>query len=444
MKISVFPKKSHKELWSMIKVIILFAVCCFCCSCRSQSAQKNRIALEKAVELYNSGDKEQARQIFLKLSQKGDFNADYELFYRYINTPEESYKYLRNAAVNGHDKAIDHFLDRTVYRAETFNKSNPKEALKVYKKYLKKTTLKNDKKFNNTLAFLTECAEVPELNAKKFCKKYGLLYNDEDIEQEPYYIWQLAEEASTENGRFGKPEPLLILQLIICGGVVPAEFTSAVKDFYGYYKKGEVHEFKIDDYVTSGYGINFCATRKEEERQAYLKEKVFAVNSKIKKENQNKFTRTVNSFFDFVDVKIWEEEGHDGSGYVAWASESSYSQKEEFLEFIDRLTEDSNIKYDGNINELVLTCNQLKEKLEALIGEKQIQGMAFSITSEGIKAADSLWQLYKTNMTDFVKEQFGSECSQAVERWIYQKRIEDLINIIELYYDYNSYELLIR
>ena len=242
------------------KVFIIFLVI-IAASCYSQSVQQNQITVEKAIEVYESGNKEQALQMFLTLSKKGNFNADFELFYRYINTPEASYKYLRNAAVNGHEKAMDYFLDRTVYRAETFKRANPKEALNVYKKYLKKTGLENNKHAIDTLDFLAKCAELPALDSKKFCKKYDLFYNDEDIEKNPYYIWQLAEEASRENSRFEKSNPQLILQLIICGGIVPAEFTDAVKDFYGYYKKNEVHEFRIDNYVTSGYGLNFCALK---------------------------------------------------------------------------------------------------------------------------------------------------------------------------------------
>lgn len=415
-------------------IILLFAVAA---SCYSQSVRQNQITVEKAIEVYDSGNKEQARQMFLSLSKKGDFNADFELFYRYINTRENSYKYLRNAAVNGHEKAMEYFLAKTVYRAETFKRSNPKEALKVYEKYLKKTGLENNKNSIDTLDFLTKCAEPPKLDSKKFCKKYGLFYNDEDIEKNPYYIWQLAEEASGENSRFGKPDPQLILQLIICGGTVPAEFTYAVKDFYDYYKKNEVHEFKIDNYVTSGYGLNFCAVREENEKKEYLKERINILRNKIKNENRKKFNEAVNSYFNFVDLKIKNEEGHDGAGYIAWERDSSNKQKEEFLDCIEKLFENSSINSNDYVNDLVHKYNETKGKTDALIGDGQIKGIHFTITLEGIKETDSLWQAYKSNMTEFVENQFGSEASRRVNKWIYQKRIEDLINIIELYYDYN-------
>ena len=140
-----------------------------------------------------------------------------------------------------------------------------------------------------------------------------------------------------KTARFEKSDPQLILQLIICGGIVPAEFTDAVKDFYGYYKKNEVHEFRIDNYVTSGYGLNFRAIREENKNNEYLKKRVNSFQEKIKNENQEKFNEAVTSYFNFVDQKIWTEEGHDGLGYIAWAIESSNKQKEEFLDIIEQM-----------------------------------------------------------------------------------------------------------
>ena len=418
------------------KIFILFLFAS-AASCYAQFVQQNQITVEKVIEIYDSGNKEQARKMFLSLSQRGDFNADFELFYRYLNTPEDSYKYLRNAAVNGHEKAMKYFLETTVYCAETFKRSNPKEALKVYKKYLKKTGLENSKHSINTLDFLTKCAEPPELDSKTFCKKYNLFYNDEDIEKNPYYIWQLAEEASRENSRFGKPDPQLILQLIICGGIVPAEFTLAVEDFYGYYKKNEVHEFRIDNYVTSGYGLNFCAIREKNKNNEYLKKRVSSFQEKIKNENRGKFHEAVTSYFNFVDQKIWAEEGHDGSGYIAWAIESSNKQKEEFLDIIEQMQEIISHNSTEDINDLISKYTEIKEKIDVLLGDGQIEGPKFTITLADIKKTEILWQSYKNSMIEFVKNQFGVEASRNISKWIYQKRIENLMNIVELYYDYN-------
>lgn len=429
-----------KNLLALFALISLFTLS----PCYSEKKKENKLSVEQAVEIYNNGDKERAKEIFLELSKKGDYNADFELFYRYINTPEDSYKYLRNAAINGHKEAMDYFLDMTIYRAETFKRSNPKDALIVYKEYMKKAKKEHDEKALKKLDFITKCAEVPTLNAREFCEKYGLLYEDNEIQNEWYYIWQLAEEASREDGRFGKPDPTLILQLIICGGLVPAETSFAINEFYEYYKKGEVHEFKIENYVTSGFGINFCSMREQEKINNSLDEKVNTLKKSIKIDNQESFDKAINSSRVFIDTKIWNEECHDGSGYITWALASSNKQKNELLEYIEQLFANSTpASNNKNISELTFELNQLIEKRNALTPSEDgslIQGHKFSVTLEDMKIVDSLWQTYKENMNEFIKQQFGSKVSEEMNKWILQKRIEDLQTVLEKYYDYRIIE----
>ncbi|MCR5062993.1 MAG: hypothetical protein K6A89_06870, partial [Treponema sp.] len=410
-----------KNLLALFALISLFTLT----PCYSEKKTENKLSVEQAVEIYNNGDKERAKEIFLELSKKGDYNADFELFYRYINTPEDSYKYLRNAAINGHKEAMDYFLNMTIYSAETFKRSNPKDALIVYKEYMKKAKKENDEKALNKLDFITKCAEVPTLNAREFCEKYGLLYEDNEIQNECYYIWQLAEEASREDGRFGKPDPTLILQLIICGGFVPAETTSAINEFYEYYKKGEVHEFKIENFVTSGFGINFCSMRDQERKDNLFNERINTLKKSIKIDNQECFENSITAYFTFIDTKIWKEECHDGSGYITWALASSNKQKNELLEYIEQLFANSTpASNNKNISELTFELNQLIEKRNALTPSEDgslIQGPKFSVSLDDMKNVDSLWQTYKDNMSEFIRLQFGSENCEEINKWILQK-----------------------
>lgn len=423
-----------KVLYSLLLIIL------FLSSCNSQKKTDKTLSVEQAIKIYEAGYKDVAKEIFLELSKKGDYNADFELYYRYRNSPEDSYKYLRNAAINGHKEAMDYFLDMTIYRAETFKRSNPKDALIVYKEYMKKAKKEHDEKALKQLDFITKCAEVPTLNAREFCEKYGLLYEDNEIQNEWYYIWQLAEEASREDGRFGKPDPTLILQLIICGGFVPAETTSAINEFYEYYKKGEVHEFKIENYVTSGFGINFCSMREQEKIDNLFNERINTLKKSIKIDNQECFENSITSYFTFIDTKIWKEECHDGSGYIAWAHESSNKQKNELLEYIEQLFANSTpASNNKNISELTFELNQLIEKRNALPPSEDgslIQGSKFSVSLDDMKNVDSLWQTYKDNMSEFIRLQFGSENCEEINKWILQKRIEDLQAVLESYYIY--------
>ena len=168
-----------------------------------------------------------------------------------------------------------------------------------------------------------------------------------------------------------------------------------------------------------------------------LKKRVSSFQEKIKNENRGKFHEAVTSYFNFVDQKIWTEEGHDGSGYIAWAIESSNKQKEEFLDIIEQMQETISRNSTEDINDLISKYTEIKEKIYALIGDGQIEGPKFTITLADIKKTEILWQSYKNSMIEFVKNQFGVEASRNISKWIYQKRIENLMNIVELYYDYN-------
>lgn len=70
-------------------------------------------------------------------------------------------------------------------------------------------------------------------------------------------------------------------------------------------------------------------------KKKYLKERINILRNKIKNENRKKFNEAVNSYFNFVDLKIKNEEGHDGAGYIAWERDSSNKQKEDLINIIE-------------------------------------------------------------------------------------------------------------
>lgn len=414
------------------KILLLICISLGILSCKSK-IKENQSSLKNAIKVYEAGNKDQAKEMFLKLSKNGDFNADFELFYRYVNTPDQANKYLKNACINGHIEGMKNYLDRFLYRGNSLVYVNPKETLKIYKQYLKNTKAEEDTQLTE---FLSKCAEVPELNAKKFCKKYGIDINDEKFTEEPYYIWQLAEEASRNDGRFGEPNPELILQLILRGGNVPAEFQSAVNDFYDFYKNNQVREFKIDDYVTSGFGINFCSRRNEDKMNQQIQDRIIQLADKFKKENQEKFLTAMNSYSEFVEEKIWSEEGNDGSGFVTWALNSKFEQNDNLLNLLEQANINNVDSSEKNIKELTSELDNLLKIRNELLEIDAIHGIHFTVTFEDEQKIDSLWNVYKNQMFDFADAQFDSQTAINIQKWIYSKRIEEIRNVIELYQIY--------
>ena len=414
------------------KALLLICISLGILSCKSK-INENQPLLEKAIKVYEAGNIDQAKEMFLKLSKNGDFNADFELFYRYVNTPDQANKYLKNACINGHIEGMKNYLDRFLYRGNSLVYVNPKETLKIYKQYLKNTKAEEDTQLTE---FLSKCAEVPELNAKKFCKKYGIDINDEKFNEEPYYIWQLAEEASRDDGRFGELNPELVLQLILRGGNVPAEFQSAVNDFYDFYKNNQVREFKIDDYVTSGFGINFCSRRNEDKMNQQIQDRIIQLADKFKKENQEKFLTAMNSYSEFVEEKIWSEEGNDGSGFVTWALNSKFEQNDNLLNLLEQANINSFDSSEKNIKELTSELDNLLKNRNELLEIDAIHGIHFTVTFEDEQKIDSLWNVYKNQIFDFADAQFDSQTAINIQKWIYSKRIEEIRNVIELYQIY--------
>lgn len=326
------------------------------------------------------------------------------------------------------------YLDRYLYRGNSLTDVHPKETLIIYRQYLKESGTEENSGLKN---FLSKCAEVPDLNIKKFCLKYKIDLIDEKFSTEPYYVWQLAEEASVSSGRFGEPDPKLILQLILRGGEVPAEFVSAVNDFYEYYKEDQVQEFRIDDYVTSGYGINFCSVRIEDKKNQQIKDRITQVASTINKENQEKYLAVMDSYSAFIEEKIWSEEGNDGSGYITWALNSKYDQYDNILNLLEQVIKKEETTFpEKSFDELKIELDELLKKRDELLKINRIHGWNFNITFDGEQQIDFLWNTYKKQMFEFADAQFNELNALGVKKWIYSKRIEEIKQLILLYWDY--------
>lgn len=427
-----------KKIKKIIFGAILFSlICSVFISCDS----KQDFTFEQALEVYNSGDRDEAKKMFEKLSANGDFNADFWLAYGYKNDYETKYKYYRNAAINGHKDAMENFLDLTVYRVASYSLTgaNPKDALFVYEKYLENADV-YEKAKKEKLEFLKKIADVPEFNVIEFLKKYNIEYDEKNFA--PYFLWELAEEASKEGSRFGEPDPELIFQLIVYGGDVPAEFSFAVNKFYEYYKNNEVHEFKIEDFVTSGYGMNYLSARSQNEKEKQHKMQIDNIAERISEENKQLFYDVMDSFYEYVGTKIYSEECNEGSGYITWALQSGNAQIEELINLFDSLLtkkyfdfSDLQCVYNDN---LAAELEKIKTKRDEILVEDSISGVHFTITLDEELEIDALWERYCKNIIEFTQKEFGSEISKNMEDWVYKNRINNLLYVLEAANDYRK------
>lgn len=219
--------------------------------------------MEKANRIYDNGEWENAKKMYLEASQKGNIDAHFMLAYKYNLPKEEALAHLRIASEAGHEKALDYYLDEIFFRGNSLRNVNPRKAYQVYlfaKDSNPNIELYNEKEMIRTIKMAMEAGEF---DVDEFMETYNISENEikdgNDI-KDFYSIWELAEEAS-RGGRFGEPNPKLVLQLISRGGIVPAELMGAVEDAYENWKIGVVKPFNIRDYITSGMGLSYSRSR---------------------------------------------------------------------------------------------------------------------------------------------------------------------------------------
>ena len=284
--------------------------------------QKPEGWLQKAEASYQAGEKELAKEYFLKAAKLGSAAAHFAVAYRFTVTEEESLFHYSEAAKLGHGDALEYALDRLLFRADSLTLADPQKALDVFERAKKKNPSIALYDEEAKLEVMRKCAEAGPFDVGEFIRRYHL-EEFTDFDGGYYQVWELAEEAS-KGGRFGAPDPHLVFQLIVRGSRVPAELELAVNEYYDHWKNGVVKEFDICRYVTSGFGQGFCSDRQlaeaGDEHQAALIAFIDSVDENAKALVEPAF-RAVEAF---IDEKAWNEEGHGGTGMRAWAQRLDY------------------------------------------------------------------------------------------------------------------------
>lgn len=315
--------------------------------------------LKQAEELYQSGDKETAKEFYSKAAKKGSPEAHFALAYQYHVTREEGIYHFSEAAKKGHGKALGYALEYLLFRADSLEYADPKGALDLYYRAKKANPDLDLYDEDNKLRIMKMCAEAGDFNAEAFCKKYDLKpHSDETL----YHVWQIAEEAS-RGGRFGKPDPELVFQLVIRGGWVPAEVESAVEETYKNWKNGEVKEFNICDHITSGAGMGFCASRANDEDKNEREAKLVAIEEKLNEPDRQLLRQAYDSAVKFIEMKASNEEGHGGSGITAWIIGSEMDQKNTYLKLIEDIQGGFIPETENNYAEADMFLNEMYKKV---------------------------------------------------------------------------------
>lgn len=295
-----------------------------------------RLYYSRAEKAYASEDREKAKELYMKAAEKDFADAHYALRINYDLSNEAREHHLTEAARKGHEKALRRKLENLLFRANSLTEADPDKAFALYKE-AKKANPEIEVYSRWNIAELLRMAAEPEgFNAHEFMDKYSI--EDHGDSWPRYSVWELAEEAS-RGGRFGEPDPELVFNLVIRGGLVPFEMKHAIKDTYKNWRNNEVEEFNIGDYVSSGMGTGYVASRRYKEDKKVRQKKLRDLRNSYNDKIASKLNKAYATAVDFFEYKASKEEGHYGTGRTHRVIFSQMRQKNDYLELLREIHE---------------------------------------------------------------------------------------------------------
>ena len=379
---------------------------------------------EKAKSLYEAKKYDSAKVFYQKAANKDHAESHFTLAYNYPVTQEENLYHYSQAAMLGHEKALGNLIDNHFYRTNNLFSSNVKQIHDVYKKAQELNPSIED------FELLELASKVPELNGKEFMEKYDL--SNDDNFNHCYYIWELAEAAS-RGEKFENPTPLLVLQLIIKGSFVPAEGQYAISDYLNYWQQDTLVPFDLCQYITSGIGINYCSTKAANEEEKEYQKLISNFKETVKLSDDQLINNAFKETLTYIDIKAWNEECHDGSGYVAWTNGSIYDQKHQYLEFINQLYEGKYVdSLKGTIAENDSLLNVKYQIISKGLKEKPVTGMRFHFTFENFRDVQRKWIIYRDVNAKFFSELSPNYSNEYWLNYLTAVRVQDFDNLVEL------------
>ncbi len=426
-------KASSKPLSIVLALAVLIAF-----STVSSAGEPEDLAAQ-ANKDFVSGKSEAAKALYLKAAAMGSADAHYWFAMRFPLTHKERIHHFSEAAKRGHAQALNAALDLLLFQANSLTQADPQAALDLYNEVKKANPdLKNGFYGEQGVRVMKMCAEAKGFDGRQFMKKYNTKETGQDAGVGPlqsYYIWELAEEAS-KGGRFGRPDPELVFNLVIRGGRVPAEFMSAVEEAYGNWKKGRAKEFDLCRFVTSGYGMNYCALRKADDGQGEENAKSSALRAKLPKKARPLFDKAEGAAEKFFEERAENEEGYGcGSAHIAMVLSSKEEQMEEFVTLTKKVLRKKFIPSPK------ATLQAADEKLNTIYRDvmealrKAKDNCACIPTGDEIKSGQRRWIAYRDAATRLFTTINPATNETTWKTWFTAQRCEQLESVREMISD---------
>lgn len=111
-----------------MKFVIRHFFILFAFSFLAAFGQDYKDCLLKADKYYQAGDKEKAKEYYLKAAKLGSADAHFAIAYKFTVTKEESIFHFSEEAKLGHGQALMYALDELLFRANSLTEANPRDA----------------------------------------------------------------------------------------------------------------------------------------------------------------------------------------------------------------------------------------------------------------------------------------------------------------------------
>jgi uncharacterized protein YecT (DUF1311 family) len=380
--------------------------------------------LKQADQAFDAGDHDGAKALYEKATEAGNPDAHFSLSYKYSLPYEESLRHYSEAARSGNGKALGYALDMLLFQAGNLLRANPDAAMALYREAKKANPSLELFDEKEVAEVLRMCVEPRGFDARKFMQTYGVKGGDGDS---PFYgVWKLAEEAST-GGRFGKPDPELVLNLVIRGGCVPAEFMSAVKETYASWKAGKVQKFDICKHITSGSGQAFCASRAEKKADVKRDARLDAVRPKLPESARPLADAAFASAEAFIDARAEHEEGHGGTARSAQITDSRTSQMNGYMELLEKVATGFTPAPKAALKESDLELNRTyQEVMKKAKAKPAATNGDMPPGPEDIRTVQRLWIKYRDDSAKCFAVANPKVPEEAWKSWLTEERTAQL------------------
>ena len=414
---------------------------------------------QKADLLFDQNQREQAKKIYKKLAKQGSVHAHYILANAYPLSVKEKLYHASEAAKNGHEGGLNIALKILFFNVADYDESgdndgdpaksslyfaDPQKALDLYnqaKLFNPSIDVSSIDVSKEDLNVLKMAAQAGAFDAPRFFKTYSI----SKLPQEEYAIWELAQDFS--RGKFGKPDPRVLLQIISRSGGLRNEMLAAVEWAYNNWKKGIVEEFNPIEFVTTNIGVHHFFCKADSENDDWIAQKMKIIAKTLKSSDSFHLYDAYKKATNFIDDRVCHQNRGGGTRTKYIIGEQIAREKKAYIQQIERIIQKwtpkirSKTMKDANqtMNRLYQTALKMLDSPSLREKLKEFHSSATCPSYEDIVHQQTQWIRYRDASINLFKILNPSVQKQVWNIWLTDERAQELETLLSAIKDFIRY-----